>query len=162
VSVNEPIDEVPSGWKGYVNIGWLIRNGCSIIDDHPGVYLILRSSEEPPNFLEIGSGGWFKGTDPNVPLNVLEEKWVDGTDIMYIGKAGTSLRKRIRTYIRFGEGEPAPHKGGCHIWQLADSRELLVCWMLVPDTIDPEELEKSMIREFVEKFGKFPFANRRY
>jgi hypothetical protein len=162
VSTNDPVDEAHSGLKGFVSIGWLMQNGCSIIDDDPGVYLILRSPEGPPEFLETGSGGWFKGIDPNVPLSVLEEKWMDGTEIMYIGKSGTSLRKRIRTYIRFGEGAPAPHKGGRHIWQLADSRELLVCWMLLADTVDPEELEKFMIREFVEKFGKFPFANRRY
>jgi hypothetical protein len=78
VSTNDPVDEAHSGLKGFVSIGWLMQNGCSIIDDDPGVYLILRSSEGPPEFLETGSGGWFKGIDPDVTLSVLEEKWVDG------------------------------------------------------------------------------------
>ena len=136
-----------------------MENGCSAIDDAPGVYLILRRSAEPPLFLEKGTGGWFKGIDPNVPISVLKEKWVEGTEIMYIGKAGTSLRKRLRTYMRFGMGFPAPHKGGRYIWQLADSRDLLVCWKVLPSDIDPRSYEKTMIIEFVKKFGKLPFGN---
>lgn len=153
---------MPTGFNGFVSIEWLMQNGCSIIDDSPGVYLILRYSKEPPLFLEKGTGGCFKGNDPNVSVSVLKEKWVDGTEIMYIGKAGTSLRKRLRTYMRFGQWIPAPHKGGRYIWQLADSRELQVCWMAVSCSLNPEDLEKSMIRDFVERHGKFPFANCRY
>lgn len=139
-----------------------MENGCSVIDDVPGVYLILRRSIEPPIFLEKGTGGEFKGIDPNVPVGLLKEKWVEGTEIIYIGKAGTSLRKRLRTYMRFGIGLPAPHKGGRYIWQLADSKDLLVCWKVLPDDIDPESIEKMMIEKFVEMHGKFPFANLRH
>ncbi|HNU35228.1 MAG TPA: hypothetical protein PKJ15_01415 [Methanomassiliicoccales archaeon] len=139
-----------------------MKNGFSVIDDAPGVYLILRRSAEPPIFLEKGTGGWFKGMDPNVPVSVFKEKWVDGTEIMYIGKAGTSLKKRLRTYMRFGMGLDSPHKGGRYIWQLADSRDLLVCWKVLPSGIDPELFEKMMIADFVKKFGKFPLANLRY
>jgi len=159
---NEPVDEASSGFKGFIRVGQLMENGCSIIDDAPGVYLILRRSTEPPIFLEKGTGGRFKGIDPNFPVGVLMDKWVEGTEIMYIGKAGTSLRKRLRTYMRFGDGIDAPHKGGCYIWQLADSRDLLVCWKVLPFDTDPESYEEMMIIDFVKIFGKFPFANLRF
>lgn len=159
---NEPVDGSSSGFKGFIRVGQLMESGCSVIDDAPGVYLILRRSAEPPIFLEKGTGGWFKGLDPNVPISVLEEKWVEGTEIMYIGKAGTSLRKRIRTYMRFGMRLDSPHKGGRYIWQLADSRDLLVCWKVLPNCTDPESYEKMMIIDFIKKYGKFPFANLRY
>lgn len=139
-----------------------MEGGCSGIDKDPGVYLILRRSVEPPIFFEKGTGGWFKGKDPNVPVSVLREKWAEGTEIVYIGKAGTSLRKRLRTYMRFGMGFPAPHKGGRYIWQLADSRDLLVCWKVPSENIDSESIEKMMIDEFVVKHGMFPFANLRH
>jgi hypothetical protein len=95
-------------------------------------------------------------------VSVLREKWVDGTEILYIGKAGTSLRRRLRTYMKFGMGFPSPHKGGSYIWQLADSRELLVCWKVLPVGTDSESIEKNMICDFVKKHGKFPLANLRY
>lgn len=138
------------------------ENGCSLIDDAPGVYLILRCSTEPPVFLEKGNGGLFKGIDPNVTLDVLREKWVEGIEILYIGKAGTSLRKRLRQYMRFGDGIDAPHKGGRYIWQLADNRELLVCWKVLPATVDPEMVEMLTIEKFKDRYGKLPFANIAY
>lgn len=159
---NEPVDGPSSGFKGFIHVGQLMKNGCSMIDDAPGVYLILRRSAEPPIFLEKGTGGWFKGIDPNVPISVLKEKWVEGTEIMYIGKAGTSLRKRIRTFMRFGMGLDSPHKGGRYIWQLADSRDLLVCWKSISENIDPGAVESTMIDEFEKKHSKLPFANLRH
>jgi len=159
---NEPVDGSSSGFKGFIRIGELMERGCSGIDNAPGVYLILRRSAEPPIYLEKGTGGWFKGIDPNVPVSVLREKWVDGTEIVYIGKAGTSLQRRLRTYMKFGMGFPAPHKGGRYIWQLAGSRQLLVCWKVLPESIDPAQYENMMIREFEEIHGKLPFANLRH
>lgn len=159
---NEPVDWPSSGFKGFIRVGQLMENGCSLIDDAPGVYLIIRRSTEPPVFLEKGTGGWFKGIDPNVPVSALRDKWVEGTEIMYIGKAGTSLRKRLRHYMRFGIGIDAPHKGGRHIWQLADNRELRVCWHVLPSAVDPEMVEMLMIEKFKDKYGKLPFANIAY
>ena len=90
---NEPVDEPLSGFKGFICVGQLMKNGFSVIDDAPGVYLILRRSAEPPIFLEKGTGGWFKGMDPNVPVSVFKEKWVDGTEIMYSGRLALSLKR---------------------------------------------------------------------
>ena len=93
---------------------------------------------------------------PNVPVAELVANWVDGTLVVYIGKA-TSLRKRISQYIRFGQGKPVGHWGGRYIWQLADASQLLFCWKEVDG--DPEAVETEMINAFRDCYGGRPFAN---
>lgn len=144
------------GFKGFVPVGELtIDHGR--IDRGEGVYLILRVAKEPPQFLEVGTGGHFHDKDPNVPIQVLREKWVEGTIILYIGKASRSLRRRLGKYLDFGEGEPVAHWGGRYIWQLKDSSDLLVCWKELDE--DTREVEARMILEFERQYGKLPFAN---
>lgn len=77
--------------------------------------------------------------------------------MIYIGKAAV-LRDRLRGYMRFGEGKPAPHWGGRYIWQLADAKSLLVCWKATPDEA-PRLVERRLIQEFCAQYGKRPFAN---
>ena len=53
-----------------------------------------------PNFLPVGTGGLFKGEDPNVSIAELQNNWVEGTPVVYIGKA-TSIKKRLSQYSAF-------------------------------------------------------------
>jgi hypothetical protein len=114
--------------------------------------------------LSEGTGGHFKGQDPNVSLSELKDNWVEGTPVIYIGKAGgagntATLNKRLGQYLRFGQGANVGHWGGRYIWQLADSRDLIVCWKTLTDD-DPREVEHQMIAEFkATHAGKRPFAN---
>jgi hypothetical protein len=138
----------------------------SDVPREPGVYVVVLSERAGrPAFLPASPAGRFKGKDPSVPLSRLEAKWVDGTEVVYIGKAaggrggGRGLRKRLDEYRRFGAGEPAPHWGGRLVWQLASSGELLVWWRPVAD---PEGEERRMLAEFhAEHGGRLPFANLR-
>ncbi|HLT53616.1 MAG TPA: hypothetical protein VKZ97_06985 [Flavobacteriaceae bacterium] len=149
------IDKIKKeGFKGFKTIEEL-RNDNFIIPSEKGVYYIL-SLKEKPKFLSIGSGGYFKGKNPNVDIETLEANWVDKTMIIYIGKA-TSLKKRLNQYIKFGEGKNIGHYGGRYIWQLTNSKDLLVCWKTSHD--DPRVEEKKLIEEFVSIHGKRPFAN---
>src|SRR5437879_5844302 len=66
-----------------------------------GVYVVCRTSTIEPSFRDVGTGGRFKGKDPNVPAEILRAKWVDGCQVLYIGKA-TSLTQRLSQYRRFG------------------------------------------------------------
>ena len=143
-------------FNGFVRVFNLRGEALKDIPDVPGVYMVLRDSVERPDFLVRGSGGYFKGKDPNVPLSELCANWVEGAKVLYIGKA-KSLRKRISQYLRFGDGKPVGHWGGRYIWQLADAQELIFCWMPVDG--DPDAVETEMICRFREHYGSRPFAN---
>ena len=60
----------------------------------------LNPTGETPNFLPVGTGGLFKGEDPNVSIAELQNNWVEGTPVVYIGKA-TSIKKRLSQYSAF-------------------------------------------------------------
>lgn len=130
----------------------------------PGVYVVLRTETSAPQFLVKGFGGTHKARKANVPLGELEANWVLGASVIYIGKAsqrknGGGLWDRIYEYSVAGQGRSHGHSGGEYIWQLADARDLLVAWKVVPDGTETQ-LEKAMILAFRDKYKKVPFANR--
>ena len=130
-----------------------------------GVYVVLREIAEPPVVLDRSPAGWFKGRDPTVVRPELERTWTPDAHLIYIGMAGKGssgrrgLRKRIQEFRRFGDGEAIAHSGGRRIWQLADSDEFTIGWILTPD-FEPGELEAELIREFAAHYGRLPFGNR--
>ncbi len=144
-----------AGFTGFAKINDLSKD-CSVIPDIQGVYMILKDNNKHIEFIEKGTGGHFKGKNPNVSIKELEENWVDNTKVMYIGKA-TSLNKRVRQYLRFGQGEPVGHWGGRYIWQLKTTKDLIVCWHTLSTV--PRETEKELIQNFKNVYGKRPFAN---
>lgn len=111
-------------FKGFVPVSVLKTTGIYSKDmaadmelDKAGVYMVVRDTTGAPSFREIGTGGYFKGKNPNVPIRELENEWVVGETVIYIGKAGgpnsnATLRKRLKQYIRFGSGESVGHWGG--------------------------------------------------
>jgi hypothetical protein len=148
------------GFIGFYTIDE-ISSTPSLVPDEMGIYLILNTNINKPEFLHIGSGGHFKGRNPNVSLSVLEENWVEHTLILYIGKAGglnslATLQSRLKQYMRFGKGKPVGHWGGRHIWQIREADKLIVCWKPLPD---PRESERRLIEDFVLQYGRLPFAN---
>lgn len=160
--IADPIDL--SGFTGWVPFAALPTTD---VPSGPGVYVVIRPSDEPPRFLDVSPAGHFKGRDPTVPVAELAALWVPGARIVYIGKAalGTTgrrgLRKRLDEFRRFGVGAPIGHSGGRRIWQLADHAELLVGWR-VTDDIDTARTETAMIGEFRAHYGFLPFANMRH
>ena len=127
-----------------------------------GVYVVLRVAKTPPSFRATSIAGWFKGRDPTVAEDTLRRAWVEGEDIIYIGKAAgkepRGLRKRLDEYRRFGAGQRAGHQGGRYVWYLEDSDDLLVAWRTTQDD-DPGEVETMMLAEFRQRTGLLPFAN---
>ena len=150
------------GFSGFVTVGQLKKN-IDIVPEEQGVYAVLYTKETEPDFLQRGTGGFFKGEDPNVPLSELKANWVEGADIVYVGKAGgegskATLRSRLSQYMKFGSGKPVGHRGGRYIWQLADADDLVICWKVL--STDPREYERQMIIDFKTAHdGIRPFAN---
>ena len=148
------------GFKGFVSVKKLIDDK-SVVTKEPGVYIVLREAKSVPSFLEIGTGGFFKSENPNVTIQELKNNWIDDTQILYIGKA-TSLQRRLKQYMEFGEGKAVGHWGGRFIWQLEDAQDLIVCW----NTFESEKVAKATESTLIEKFkfehqGQRPFANLR-
>lgn len=153
----------PDSFSGFITVGELRECSLSQVPEEPGVYLLLRGSDDEVEFLDKSRGGHFKGKDPAVSSQELERAWIRDTKIMYIGKAGkpegeANLRSRLRQYISFGKGSATAHWGGRYIWQLADADELIVCW-IIADAYRARNLEIQMLRSFENKYGKLPFAN---
>lgn len=163
-----------NGFQGFKTIAELRKKKSlfsrqqNMYDEIPkqqGVYVVLYGKEVKPTFLEEGTGGFFKGKNPNVSIEELEQKWVDYSSVLYIGKAGGSgikatLNSRLIQYLEFGLGRNIGHWGGRHIWQLADADDLIICWK--ETTEEPHDVESRMIDDFKKAHeGKRPFANRR-
>lgn len=107
-------DLTKEGFSGFVSVKELMENK-NLAPDLMGVYAIIRNSSSKPKFLVKGSGGFHKGEDPNVDVAKLKNNWVEDSDIMYIGKAGSigkkaTLRSRLDQYMRFGQGAPSDIK----------------------------------------------------
>ena len=150
------------GFNGFKKMSNLFADS-SVIPRTKGIYLVLNLDNKPPEFLPVGTGGHFKGKNPNVSIDELRANWVDQTIVVYIGKAGKSgskatLQSRMRQYLGFGQGGNVGHWGGRLIWQLKNSTELIVCWRELAKE-DPRDLEANLIQKFISKFSKRPFAN---
>lgn len=151
-----------AGFSGFITIESLMRDSAPI-PKQKGVYLVLRLDTNACDFLDIGTGGHFKGKNPNVLLSDLQSNWVNDACVVYIGKAGAenskaTLHSRLGQYLKFGQGRNIGHWGGRLIWQLKDSPQLVVCWKALPND-DPRTVEKELIKDFVRQYGKRPFAN---
>lgn len=150
------LDELKkAGFTGFKKISELF-NDNSMLPGMSGVYLVLNLDNKPGEFLTVGSGGHFKGKDPNVSIEMLKSNWVENTKVVYIGKA-TSLKSRLKQFFGFGQGKNIGHYGGRLIWQLKYAKELVVCWKTL--STDPREFEANLIQQFVSKYGRRPFAN---
>lgn len=142
------------GFEGFVSWATLSQRD---LPHGGGVYVVLRESGAPYEFLGKSVGGHFKAKDPTVAVQVLANEWIEDAQVVYIGKA-TSLRSRIWQYRQFGTGRPVGHWGGRYVWQLDDSQNLTVAWRTTPDQ-DPRDVERALISDFVRDYGRRPFAN---
>lgn len=124
-----------------------------------GVYVVVRPSDEAPQFCATVP---YRG-DSAFPVADLEDRWVPGARIIYIGKAQQGskrdgLRRRLRQFRRYGAGHSARHAGGRAIWQLADYPDLRIGWRVTADD-EARPTERAMIAQFRSRYQARPFGN---
>ena len=145
-------------FKGFKTIREL-KESCSEVPSSNGVYLVLRRNNQQPIFSISSLEGYVKvpNDSPCYSLSYLQEQYVNGTCILYIGKS-TNMRSRLRSYMRFGQGKRASHGGGRAIWQMTDVDDFVICWA---ETLENSRMvEWRMIQAFkLSHEGKRPFAN---
>ena len=150
------------GFIGFVSVEALRTAACAQIPDSIGVYVVIHHSIKRPKFLAEGPPLKRKGKAlPSFTNEQLSARWIDDTDVIYIGMAGeaggkVTLRSRIRQYVA---EPPASHRGGRAIWQIADSKDLLFAWKIVSA---PAALETKMLADFRVLHGRLPFANEKH
>jgi len=153
-----------SGFIGFRKISEL-KNDNLLIPSVKGVYLVLRPDEKEIAFVIKGTGGFFKGKNPNVSIDELKNNWIENSQVVYIGKAGGSgseatLRSRLKQYLNFGQGKNVGHWGGRYIWQIKNINDFLICWKTLPND-EPEKVESELITIFFNEYRSLPFANLR-
>ena len=145
------------GFEGFCPVKDLrASSGRSPAPTTNGVCLVIREQKDRPKFLDPGTGGYFKGRDPNVSIDELENNWVEDALIIYVGSS-SNLQRRIEQLIRFGRGENVGHYGGRLMWQIADAEDFKVCWKPVANKTQGKKL---VLVEFKRAHqGRRPFAN---
>ncbi len=148
-----------AGFAGFAEAGALRLSRCKEIPSTPGCYVVVREAEEAPAFLPASVGGWFKGKNPTVGVDVLNSRWLPETTVVYLGMASKNLRVRVRALVDYGGGKPVGHQGGRFLWQMEGCSSLLVGWR---DDPDASALESRLLAEFELVHGQLPFANLRH
>lgn len=139
------------GFKGFVP---LVSLDLLSLPARRGVYVVLRPGDGMPAFLESSP----IARRAPYPVETLKAKWVPDQPVIYVGKADPvdGLLGRLGDYSK----KSSSHTGGRAIWQLADADTLLVAWAETPDHV-AESVEKTFLRAFKLRNGKYPFANWR-
>ncbi|MCS5521792.1 hypothetical protein NY551_03470 [Curtobacterium flaccumfaciens pv. oortii] len=150
-----------AGFKGFVTFPEV----AALVDDAPGVYVVVRTSQSEPVFTDTTVGGRYRGRDSAYSRERVADEWVPGAVVVYIGKADArktttaGLAKRLEEYRRFGLGKTG-HGGGRMIWQLKDHARLLVGWRAIGADSKARDLEDELILDFMQDHGgRTPFAN---
>ncbi|MET3812012.1 hypothetical protein [Arthrobacter sp. UYEF3] len=154
---------------GFTGFRPLAELDINRIPQKPGIFAVLRpdgteSAGLRPQFLAKSTAGVFKKKDPTLTAAALDAEWVEGADVLYLGKAGPGskgnrgLRRQIQEFVDFGAGKPPGHWDGRLIWQLAAANRLVIAWKELP----PDQLtaaEAGYHAAFVEEYGRLPYAN---
>lgn len=137
----------------------LSRQKLSMIPHKKGIYVVLRTSRQPVEFLRKNRAGRYGGRDQTEIIERLREKWVLGTQVLYVGKA-CDVHERIRDLIKFGSGAKVGHRGGRYLWQVAGHDQFQIAWLETPGQ-NPFETESELMEAFQSRFRRWPFANMR-
>lgn len=168
----------PGEFNGFYSVEHLVAGNLAEVPRKIGVYLILWPGEEDPetkkakmmpSFNDGLETGFSQNQVPrSIPTADLPGKWVKGTPVIYIGKAGvlngkgkSNLYTRLREYLKWYQRKKNKHHGGRDIWRIDNPGKLLVAWRVTEDE-DPRSCEETLIQKFKTQNPNHsrPFANR--
>ncbi len=121
-------------------------------DSHDSVGPISHYTPDTRAFAELRRVCPFVTMDGNPPTdeelaNRIGRFWIPDAAILYIGLAGTSVRKRMNQYYRTSIGQRAPHAGGWWLKTMANLNDLFVHFAPADE---PKIAEAMMLRRFAE------------
>lgn len=182
---------MPSTVTGLLTVAGLeyagsVRWGTPLPAPHPGVYLVTL--DESPITCDAGLArapisearvAELLGVRPELRLDAsrptvamladrLAGSWLSDETVLYIGLAGTSVRRRVHQYYSTPLGARSPHAGGWFLKTLADLDELTVHYAAAADTA---AAERALLQAFVDGVNNtgrkelydpacpYPFAN---
>lgn len=159
---------------GFINVGSIAdikMNGFSDLSELTscGLYAITKPSTYQKEFFTLEEVLKNKNVLSPWSIDKLEQKWVEDSDILYFGVAGTisprPLKKRLTDLINHCCGRTSdrgPHKGGEIIWQLKNY-DCFEIWILpVNFSASPRLIEENLLRSYFAQKRKLPFANRKF
>lgn len=149
--------------KNFYSIEELYNMKFSCIPEKKGIYIVIKSKEMKIEFsMDTTAIKEYKNKSMIYNIDLLNDKFEQSDkEILYIGKVGgkrNNLKQRISQYVRYGYGEVNNHRGGRAIWQIADSKSLLLGFI---ECDNPEKIEKELLEEYESKHKVLPIANWR-
>ncbi|KAB2876008.1 MAG: hypothetical protein F9K43_01815 [Bauldia sp.] len=123
-----------------------VRWGEPVPESAPGVYVVAIVAD--PDTRAVPG----RITVPNAVL----DKWLWGQPVVYVGRTGRPLAKRLADFYRHRHGDKSPHRGGQDVLLLDCDR-----WVFWAPADDPAAAERTMLDAFAARAGELPFANRR-
>ena len=169
------------------NILGQVKWGEKVDCNAPGIYVVAISNlsdnlvycDEAP-ISQKAVEGWIK----HVPKLTLDNEtprvddltmrlnsfWLPDETILYIGKAGTSLKVRVNQYYTTRLGDPKPHRGGHWIKTLDNLNDLNIYWTTTEGET-AHEVEDTFLQAFINNVSQesrlklydpnhpFPYAN---
>ena len=94
--------------------------------------------------------------EPDALAAHLAQWWLPNTSVLYIGKAGTSLKTRVHQFVKTPIGAAGPHRGGQWLKTLRNNAGLTVHYAVMTDGAKPEPLEDAMLSWFVQQYSPAP------
>lgn len=82
--------------------------------------------------------------------------WLPNTSVLYIGKAGTSLKTRVHDFVKTPIGARGPHAGGQWLKTLRNNAGLTVHYAIAPDGAAAGLLEDAMLNWFAAHYAPAP------
>ena len=148
-------------------LGGSVRWGTPLDVRQPGVYIVALTTEPHSGMpvllerapLDLNVVCQWLDRSPLLTLDGvrptaqalaqrLNSFWIPNEIILYIGKTGRPLSKRISEYYDTELGERHPHAGGSWIKALSNLDELIISWAIVDNPATAEALERKLLHLF--------------